>query len=142
MHRKSLRIMTFFFQPQQIPLNQFAIAPPITMPQVKKTIPMAELSIGLPKQQYKSMKVIPVPFDPRMCNNGRFDSLNEAMVFIANHCMFHHQSFTKQLARMYLPFCRILNFVYGGYIVPSLSSKRDFDASFSYAQKKLNFSGR
>ncbi|KAH0792628.1 hypothetical protein GPJ56_003462 [Histomonas meleagridis] len=130
--------MTFYYHPQQMPFNQYQIMAPVTMPQVKKELPMAELSIGLPKQQYKSMKVIPVPFDPRMCNNGRFDSLNDAMVFISRHCMYHHQNFTKQLARMYLPFCRILNFAYGGYFVPNLSVKRDFEAAFNYAQKKLN----
>lgn len=99
--------------------------------------PFKGLHIDLPRQQYKTGKIVPIPFDPKASNNGRFDTLGEAMLFIARHCMFHHQNFKRNMARHYLRFCRILDFAKAGYFVPSHLAKRDFDVAFTEACRAL-----
>ena len=99
--------------------------------------PEERLSVGLPRHQYKSVKVVPVPFDPRLSDNGRFDSIDQAMTFVAKHCFMHHSQFTKSLAKMYLPFCRVLSFAHGGYVEVDKVMKREFEAAFAAAQRKV-----
>jgi hypothetical protein len=113
----------------------FAIPPLMADCQCPAKLPAAELKIDLPRQQYKTVKLVPIPFDPRVSNGGKFNSLSEAMFFIARHCIFHHRSFTRNLAKMYLPFCRILNFIKGGYVQPAHLTKREFDSEFNSASK-------
>ena len=106
----------------------------------KSAVSMEEvdLEVDLPEQQYKIRKTIPIPFDPRISNNGRFETLTEAMTFVARHCQFHHQQFNRNLARMYLNKCRVLDFSRGGFVTPTHVTKRDFDAAFHQACKSLS----
>lgn len=121
------------------------IAPIITNPfipistrpviqQHKKTLPFTEFKVLLPQQEYKTTKIIPIPFDNRQCNGGRFISLNDAMIFICKHCYIHHSSFTKSLAKMYLPFCRIMKFTSGKFETPNHLKKAEFEEAFLFAQ--------
>lgn len=103
-------------------------------------LPEIGLRINLPTQEYKPFKpakTVPIPFDPRMCNDGMFDSLTDAMVFIARHCAHHHQQFNRSNVRLYLPFCRVLNFIKGGYVVPTHVSKKEFDLAYNAATKTV-----
>lgn len=90
------------------------------------------LTIKLPIQEYTTVKkeLLLIPFDPRLSNNGKFDSLLEAMYFISKHCQVNHPYFTKQLARKYLDMCRILDGPSGNYIVLNPVPKKEFDAAF------------
>jgi hypothetical protein len=94
-------------------------------------IPEAVLTLDLPRQQYKTVKTVLVPFDPRVSHGAKFGTLREALIFISKHCLVHHKSFNKNLAKMYLPFCRILNFLKGGYTLPTNVPKREFDSEFN-----------
>lgn len=100
----------------------------------KKPLPLTEFKVFLPQQEYKPVKIIPIPFDNRQCNGGRFISLNDAMIFICKHCYIHHSSFTKSLAKMYLPFCRIMKFTSGKFETPVHLKKSEFEEAFVYAQ--------
>jgi hypothetical protein len=120
------------------PYQVFAMPPPMADRQYPAKLPAAELKIDLPRQQYKTVKLVPIPFDPRVSNGGRFNSLFEAMLFIGRHCMFHHRSFTQDLAKMYLPFCQILNFTKGGYVPPTHLKKREFDLEFNSASRLVS----
>jgi hypothetical protein len=104
-------------------------------------LPEAVLTIDLPRHQYKTVKTVMVPFDPRVSHGGKFNTLREALVFLSKHCLVHHKSFNKNLARMYLQHCRILNFLKGGYVVPTSISKREFDSEFTAVARSLG-SGR
>ena len=120
------------------PYDSFVMAPPMFEPPRRQPLPEIGLKISLPTQQYKPFKqtkTIPIPFDPRMCNDGMFDSLTKAMVFIAKHCAYHHQQFNRSVVKLYLPFCRVLNFGKGGYVVPMHLSKREFDSAYNVAAK-------
>ena len=103
----------------------------------KKSEDFDGLKINLPQTLYKTVKIVPIPFDMRQCNGGRFDSLNHAMEFVAKHCFLNHYSFTKHLAKMYMPFCRVINFATGQYEVPEHVKKADFNSAFQYAHQKL-----
>jgi hypothetical protein len=89
--------------------------------------PEATISVTLPTQRYRTLKTVVVPFDPVLSHGGKFQSLEEAILFIARHCAFHHKGFTRALAKTYLPFCRILDLVHGNYVVPAQLSKKEFD---------------
>ncbi|OHS99161.1 hypothetical protein TRFO_34431 [Tritrichomonas foetus] len=104
---------------------------------ISQNIPLFEFKVSLPNQQYKATKVAPIPFDMRECDGGRFDCINAAFVFIGKHCYFHHNSFTKPLAKMYLPFCRVMKFTTGQYEIPIHLKKAEFEAAFSYAQETI-----
>jgi hypothetical protein len=123
--------------PRNSSVRPFVLPAPLVDRSALSKIPEPVLSIDLPVQQYKTTKIVPIPFDPRVCDGGLFNSLREAMLFIGRHCLFHHKSFNKTLARMYLPHSRILNLVKGGYVPPTHVSKRDFDAAFSAASRLL-----
>jgi hypothetical protein len=97
----------------------------------------ATLSIELPRHQYRPVKICPVPFDPRISSGGKFQNFMEAMDFIARHCQFHHRQFNRNLARLYLPFCRVLDLAKGGYFPAVHLSKREFDAMFNAAAKLI-----
>jgi hypothetical protein len=104
-------------------------------------LPEAVLAIDLPRQQYKTVKTVMVPFDPRVSHGGKFNTLREALTFLSKHCTIHHKSFNKNLARIYLQHCRILNFMKGGYVVPTGIPKREFDSEFNAVARSLS-SGR
>jgi hypothetical protein len=110
--------------------------PPLAMrPQAFGPVPTIgediSLCLELPIHEYRTRKIVPIPFDPRVSHNGKFNSLREAMSFIGKHCEFHHHTFNKKLARLYLPFCRVLSFVHGGYVSPGPLSKKDFENAFA-----------
>jgi len=117
--------------------HMFQLPPPIAERRPSAVLPCPDFTIQVPLQQYQTVKVAPIPFDPRVSNGGKFQSLADAMMFLGKHCMFHHKAFTRNLARMYLPFCRILSLVRGGYVATAHMSKREFDAEFSAASRIL-----
>jgi hypothetical protein len=100
-------------------------------------IPDVVLALDLPRQQYKTVKTVLVPFDPRVSHGAKFATLHEALVFVSKHCLVHHKSFNKNLAKMYLPYCRILNFLKGGYTLLTNVSKRDFELEFNAVARAL-----
>lgn len=112
-------------------------APLISRPPPVPTLPFQGLTIELPMQKYQTTKTIMYPFDPLLSNNGKFDSLYEALLYIAEHCTQHHGVFTKQLARKYLNQARILNGPTNTYIVLANIGKKEFDTAFNLARKEV-----
>jgi hypothetical protein len=108
--------------------------PPPLAPLINRShpvsLPKPYLSVDLPHHHYSPMKIVPIPFDARTSQGGKFVSLNEAMTYIARHSKFHHGSFTTSFARLYLPFCGVLDFAKGDYFRPVYLTKREFDAAF------------
>ncbi|OHT13701.1 hypothetical protein TRFO_16150 [Tritrichomonas foetus] len=98
-----------------------------------------EMQKKIPTYKYKHSKFITVPFDRRSSNDGNFDSLNEAMLFIAHHCMMHHSKFTVPLARNYLPLCRVLDFLADDYVTPTKVKQSAFLEAFRYAKRELPY---
>jgi hypothetical protein len=101
------------------------------------SVPEAHLSVDLPCQHYKTMKIVRIPFDPRLSAHGKFNTLHEAMLFVGKHCLVHHKMFTRNLARMYIAFCRVLDFAKGGYVVFARLSKKEFDQEFTKVARTL-----
>lgn len=95
------------------------------------------VSIGIPRQEYEVLKSVFVPFDPRMSNGGRFDSLVEALEFIAQHLRAHDGYFTKQVAKKYLEYCRILDGPTGRYVLSSQWGKKQFDSAFNQVRQSV-----
>lgn len=127
--------MTFFGgQPQYAFPQSYA---PVQAYQPVPPVQEMRLSISLPMQEYKKGKIPLVPFDPRLCNNGRFDSIDQAMEFIAKHTVLHHGQFKKNLAKQYLYFCRILRFTQGGYVPIGKLTNKDFETAFQRAQRNV-----
>lgn len=115
----------------QLHSSPFTIPTPIIRRTDISNLPYIHLNAELPQQEYKPVKTLLIPFDPRTSNNGRFDSLLDAMGFIYTHCHQHHGAFTKQLAKKYLDFCRILNGPTGKYIIMPHVGKKEFDQAFN-----------
>ncbi|OHS99210.1 hypothetical protein TRFO_34344 [Tritrichomonas foetus] len=88
------------------------------------------LEISLPSYDYQTSKTVFIPFDGRLCDNGRFLSLDLAMQFIAQHCLQNHGVFNRNLAKTYLKIAQIYNPMLGAYSIGSAISKHDFDSAF------------
>jgi hypothetical protein len=110
---------------QKLTIRTMAVVCAVPLPDL--TLAEPNLRVAFPVQKYKRMKVAPVPFDPRISNGARFANLREALMFVARHCEFHHHTFNRRLARMYLPFCRTLSLVCGAYVSCAGVSKKEFD---------------
>lgn len=113
-------------------------APLISRPPPVQNLPFQDLAIDLPMHKYQTTKVILYPFDARISNNGKFDSLYEAMLYIGKHCMQHHGVFTKQLAKRYLNQARILNGPTSTYIILNNIGKKEFDTAFKQVRKEMD----
>ena len=112
--------------------------PPKDPPKLNAQPALYLFDVNLCNQRYQTAKTIPIPFDMRISNNGRFDCLDDAMTFVGRHCHHHHNAFTKQLAKMYLPFCRVMSFELGKYVIPRNLKKMEFESAFSVAQKRIS----
>lgn len=123
----SLHATTPAFMPQQ-----FNVPVPVSF----KT-PELALNSGLPTQKYECLRMPQIPFDPKLSNNGMFDTIDSAMLFIARHCLFHHQQFNRNLARVYLKKCRILDIVSVSYVTPSHLAGREFNSAFTAATRAI-----
>ena len=128
----SMSVIPPFHQP-------FVVAPaPVRAALRQPPLQDGGLSLDLPQQQYQPQKMVAVPFDPKLSNDGRFETLTEAMTFIGKHCMFHHHQFNRNLARTYLSRCRVLDLARGGFVTPAHLTKRDFDAAFHQASRVVS----
>jgi hypothetical protein len=107
---------------------------PLVGRRLQAQIPKPELSIDLPQQQYQTCTAVLAPFDATTSHGGKFETLIEALVYVTKHCEYHHRMCTRALVRLYLPFCRIIDFTKGCYAPPLQLSKREFDAAFNLAQ--------
>jgi hypothetical protein len=119
------------------PASFFSMTGAVCERRLPANMPLPDLIVSLPLQQYRTVKIVAVPFDPRVSGGGKFGTLTEAMLFIGRHCLFHHKSFTRSLMRLYLPFCKILDLAQGCYVSPHQLPKRDVDAEFSAAARVL-----
>jgi hypothetical protein len=120
------------------PASFFSMPAPVHERHLPANMPPPDVVVSLPLQQYRTVKVVKVPFDPRVSNGGKFGTLPDAMMFIGRHSLFHHKAFTRTLMRMYLPFCKILDLAQGCYVSPRYLPKRDVDAEFSAAARVLS----
>ena len=111
------------------------LTPQVYQPQV---LPEISISLDLPQFSYSKTKSILIPFDLSKSNNGCFNSCEDAIKFIANHCLKYHNSFSRQLAREYSIFCHVKNFETGKYEPLSNISKRKFNSIFNKISKFLS----
>ena len=88
-----------------------------------------ELELQLPSFEYQTRKFVPVPFD-RRTTDGKFDNINQAMQFVFAHCVSAHGRFDRQLAKLYIGYCQVFNFVDGCYVCGSQVPKSVFDNAF------------
>ena len=100
-------------------------------------LPYVSLTIDLPIQEYKPMKIAMIPFDPRSAKDTKFVCLADALKFIYKHCMANHGFCTKQLAKKYLQFVRILNMPTGMFIVMTNFGKKEYDQAFNKVRQQI-----
>jgi hypothetical protein len=124
-------------RPPRFPLFQMVPVAPLISRSPRIHLPVPELSIDLPHQHYSPTKTNPVPFDPQTSCGAKFASLTDAMSYIARHCRCHHGGFTRNLGRLYLPFCRIWNTEKEAYTIALNLSKKEFETAFHTAQKNV-----
>jgi len=98
-------------------------------------LPEASLSINLPSYEYNQQKIPIIPFDR---SDGMFDSLESAMKYVGQHCVKNHGLFTRQYARLYSPFCFVLDILAGGYVSMSEVGKREFNAAYMKISQMFN----
>ena len=101
-------------------------------------LPKVSLTISLPTYSYNTSKMVSVPFDIKTSNNGHFACVEDAMRYMAKHCMKHHKQFNRQLAKQYSSFCFVMDFITGQYVPLADCSKREFNAAFNKVSKLLH----
>ena len=94
------------------------------MPKIPK------LSLPLPTFQYQTPKVLTIPFDKKLCNGGRFLTMQQAFDFAAKHCLRYHGQITKPLIKAYLPLLQVYDQCEGVFIQASHIYRRDFENEY------------
>jgi membrane-bound lytic murein transglycosylase len=89
-----------------------------------------KLSIPLPTFHYQAPKVFTVPFDKKMCNDGRFLTMQQAFDFAAKHCLRFHGQITKPLIKAYLPLLQVYDQCEGVFTQASNIFRRDFESEY------------
>ena len=121
-------------------MNQSIVFPYSSIQTVPKRSIFSEISIkvDLPICDYLPEKHVLIPFDIKMSNNGRFESIEDAISFISYHCSIHHQSMSRQLAWQYCKYCQIYSLVDCGYIQLSSIDKKHFNNALTrFIRKNL-----
>jgi hypothetical protein len=111
--------------------------PPLKRPAASK-LEIPEIGINLPVQTYGRVKTVAVPFDGRMCNNGKFNTMGELMAFMAKHCVHHHGEFNRSLARLYLPYCKLLDLLQCEYHAVINLSRKEFETEYRLAFQSVS----
>ena len=93
------------------------------------------LSLNIKEQDYHVGKIQIIPFDERLCNRGRFESIFDAFMFLSAHCMRFHGFFTLRIARKYSYYCQVFSIVDLGYVQLSSIDRNLFNSSFSHFQR-------
>ena len=124
-----LQPQTRIFYIQQQPQ---VIQQPI-MPQLPE-IPC--LKLNLPTFSYSIPKIMTIPFDKKLCNDGKFATYEEAFDFVARHVQRYHGQITKPLIRAYLPLIQIYDQCEGIFVPASTVCRRDFDYQFKKVTQK------
>ena len=108
----------------------------IETPIIPKNI--SKINININEYEYNKNKNILIPFNIKKSNNGKFDSLDEAMIFIAEHCKNFHNDFTRSLAKQYIQFCYIFNPLNGNYEKLEIQWKKNLEISFKKVFNTFN----
>ena len=118
----------YIFVQQQSPIVQ--------QPTIPKLPEISHLRVNIPSFSYSIPKIVTIPFDKKMCNDGKFATYEEAFDFVARHVQRYHKQITKPLIRAYLPLVQIYDQCEGIFIPASTVCRRDFDAQFKKVSQK------
>lgn len=88
------------------------------------------VSINLPVYEYGEFSGVLIPLDRSRTNDLRFDRLDDAMLYIKNHCYHHYGRFSQNLARSYIRECSVYNPLVNMYIVQDDTDSKEFKRSF------------
>ena len=86
---------------------------------------------------YNQPKLNIIPINPRECNGGRFDSMDQAMQFIYNHCVKFHGAFKRNFAHKYAEMVEILDPCDGVYVQASTIPQKDFNKSYMRISRRM-----
>lgn len=86
-------------------------------------------SVKLPKFHYKlsSLKIHSIALDTTRTNGNKFNNLEDALLYIQGHCMFHHGRFSRNLARKYLEQCAVYEPTIDLYIMQIDVNRKEFE---------------
>ena len=94
-------------------------------------------SCTFPQQTYSTKsKHQCFPFNKETSNNGKFLTLNDAMIYIKNHILSHGSKFSRQLAKIYISYCSIYDPYLDSYISLEDINKKEFEAAYQLARNK------
>ena len=100
-----------------------------------KELPTLTLSWKMTSYNQPKLNLIPINFNES--NGGRFNSLDEGMQFIYNHCIKYHGSFKRNYAHKYAEMIEILDPSENCYIQASSFPPKDFNKSFTRISRRL-----
>ena len=89
--------------------------------------------------QYATTKDVLIPFDSISSNCGKFNSVEDALVYIELHCMKYHLQCKRSLIMKYCNLCQVVDVVNRGYIpLASLGQKAISKAITKVFKKSLH----
>ncbi|EAX94304.1 hypothetical protein TVAG_167860 [Trichomonas vaginalis G3] len=78
--------------------------------------PIASLSFPFKTFEYHTVREILIPFDKKLCNNAKFMTPLEAMMYIRDHCHRNGINFKRSIALKFANLCQVYDQVHGSYI--------------------------
>ena len=106
--------------------SQHAESDTILKDSKKQLVKDLAITFEFPQYEYQRHKKLIIPMSSRDSNNLRFPSLNDAMKFIYDHCIYHYNTFNKQLAEKQLSNVLIYDPFIDAYIYGSQVPRKEF----------------
>jgi hypothetical protein len=96
------------------------------------------LTIKKFEQCYEISPIPPSPFRFPPGINNKFLTYESALEFIAIHCFRIHGKFTRELARLYIPWCFVFRVKKKIFVPMSSLSKEMFSSHFRRIEKQFS----
>lgn len=78
--------------------------------------PISSLTFPFKSFEYHTVREILIPFNTNECNNAKFHTPMDAMMYIRDHCLKHNIAFKRSTVMKYAHLCQVYNQPHGSYI--------------------------
>jgi hypothetical protein len=92
--------------------------------------PIPNITLNLPKIEYKPKKDIIIPFNKKFHGNPRFITFDNCFDFLINHITKYHGKVSRSLIKKYLPLCEVYDELNGVFRTADFLSKSKFNQTY------------
>ena len=95
------------------------------------------LSFSCKIQEYSTMKKVLIPINKLECSGGRFQSADDAVQFILQHCIKYYNTTKRNMVNKYAEQVSVIDVSRGAYIPLSSIPAREFNRVYNKVAKRM-----